>query len=81
MYVIWLDLRKRIYQAYKSFLEAKNIQHNQNNSRLPKSMPEDILAGEEILKIIDAAADIRDKALIFILYASGSKVDEIEKCR
>jgi hypothetical protein len=49
MHIIWLDLTKWIWQAYKSFLDAKNFSAQpKDSSRLPKSMPEDILIEKEI---------------------------------
>jgi len=42
-----------------------------------KMLPEDILSEEEILKMIEAAGNIRDKAIIALLYDSGIRIGEL----
>ena len=42
-----------------------------------KMLPEDILTEEEILKMIEAAGNLRDKAIIALLYDSGIRVGEL----
>jgi integrase/recombinase XerD len=47
---------------------------------IPKTklkLPSDLLTEEEILKLIDNAQTIRDKALISLLYETGARIDEI----
>ena len=50
-------------------------------SRGKKMLPEDILSEEEILKMIEAAGSVRDKAIIALLYDSGIRVGELLSLR
>lgn len=45
-----------------------------NQSRL---LPQDLLTEEEVLKLVEAADTIRNKAFIFVLYESGCRIGEI----
>jgi len=44
-----------------------------NNNKLP----EELLTEEEIKRLVDAANNLRDKALILVLYESGCRIGEI----
>lgn len=46
-----------------------------------KMLPEDILSEDEILKMIEAAGNVRDKAIIAVLYDSGIRVGELLSLR
>ena len=46
-----------------------------------KVLPEDLLDEEDILKMIDAANNIRDKAIIALLYDSGIRAGELLSMR
>jgi site-specific recombinase XerD len=50
-------------------------------NRNKKMLPEDILGEEEILKMISAAGNLRDKAIIAVLYDSGIRVGELLSLR
>ena len=50
-------------------------------NRNKKMLPEDILGEEEILKMISAAGNQRDKAIIAVLYDSGIRVGELLSLR
>ena len=52
-----------------------------SNNRNKKMLPEDILSEEEILKMIGSASNIRDKAIIALLYDSGIRVGELLSLR
>ncbi len=42
-----------------------------------QKLPEDLLTNEEVEKMINAAGNLRDKALISLLYESGCRIGEI----
>ena len=42
-----------------------------------KILPEYLLTEEDVLKMVNAAGNLRDKALIFLMYESGARVSEI----
>jgi integrase/recombinase XerD len=42
-----------------------------------QKLPEELLTGEDIEKMIKASPDLRDKALISVLYESGCRIGEI----
>jgi site-specific recombinase XerD/uncharacterized OB-fold protein len=46
---------------------------SKNNNRLP----EEILSFEEVQKMVENASNLRDKALIYVLYESGARISEI----
>ncbi|MDE1856286.1 MAG: tyrosine-type recombinase/integrase [Candidatus Micrarchaeota archaeon] len=46
-------------------------------ARNKKMLPEDILTEDEVLKMIEAAGNLRDKAIIALLYDSGIRVGEL----
>jgi site-specific recombinase XerC len=48
---------------------------------LKSKLPEDILTVEEVDRTIEAAGSIRDKALVSLMFDSGARRGEIEKCR
>jgi site-specific recombinase XerC len=48
---------------------------------LKSKLPKDIITVEEVDRMIEAAGSIRDKALVSLMYESGARCDEIEKCR
>jgi integrase/recombinase XerD len=54
---------------------------NMGRASLKSKLPEDILSVDEIDKMIEAAGSIRDKALVSLMYESGARRGEIEKCR
>ncbi len=46
----------------------------QENKRI---LPEDLLTEEEVLKLLNVTSDVRDKALIALIYDSGMRVGEL----
>lgn len=66
----WLRRTEGAYPEEVRWLKTtmKNARHK---------LPEELLTEEEVLKMIDAADNIRDKALIFTLYESGCRVSEL----
>lgn len=49
-------------------------------TRIGKSnhiLPEELLTEDEVKRMVEAAGNIRDKALIFVLYESGCRIGEI----
>ncbi len=46
-----------------------------------RKLPEDLLTRDEVEKLIDAADNIRDKALIATLYESGCRISELTNLR
>ena len=51
------------------------------NHRAKRNFGRDILTQEEVRRIVDAATDYRDKALLFVLYESGCRASELLNLR
>jgi site-specific recombinase XerD len=45
--------------------------------KINQKLPEDLLTSEDVEKMINAAGNLRDKALISLLYESGCRISEI----
>jgi len=65
---------------YKHVLHIPWDQDTVPRMKLDKKLPE-ILSLEEIEKLIDTATDIRNKAIIALLYSSGLRVGELVRLR
>jgi site-specific recombinase XerD len=71
---------KRDYKFFlKTFLAwmGKHEEVDWIRLKKPKRLPDDILAEKEILAMIDAAENLRDKALIAMLYEGGFRIGEL----
>jgi len=71
----WLLTGKWKKGPYPKVVE--NISTTVKKYELPVKSPNDILTQDEILAMIDAAENPRDKALIALLYDSGARPSEI----
>lgn len=77
--------------GFKRFLRWYGKRHDKTYLDLADSLekykkpkgktPSDLLTKEEILKIIDAADELRDKAIIAVLAESGCRIGELLSCR
>ena len=65
---------------YKHVLHIPWDQDTVPRMKLDKKLPE-VLTLEEIEKLIDTATDIRNKAIIALLYSSGLRVGELVRLR
>jgi len=65
---------------YKHVLNISWDQDTVPRMKLDKKLPE-VLALEEIEKLIDTATDIRNKAILALLYSSGLRVGELVRLR
>lgn len=65
---------------YKHVLHIPWDQDTVPRMKLDKKLPE-VLTLQEIEKLIDTAADIRNKAIIALLYSSGLRVGELVRLR
>jgi integrase/recombinase XerD len=63
----------------KALKELADFEINYSNTK--RKLPEDLLTEEEIRKLIVNADNVRDKALIAILYESGARRGEIVNCK
>ncbi|MDE1828175.1 MAG: tyrosine-type recombinase/integrase [Candidatus Micrarchaeota archaeon] len=59
----------------------KQIAWVKSSKSRKKILPEDILSEEEVLKMIEASGNMRDKAIIAVLYDSGIRVGELLSLR
>jgi len=66
----WLDGKDETYPAKVAWIKPK---HNNRKAKLP----EELLTKEDIDKLVDAASNVRDKALISLLYDSGCRIGEL----
>lgn len=75
----------RFLRKYGEKTRNKNLtelsKFNMGRASLKSKLPEDILTVEEVDRMIEAASSIRDKALVSLMYESGARRGEIEKCR
>jgi len=46
-----------------------------------KKIPEELLTEEDVMKLVDAATNQRDKALIITLYESGARIGELAEAK
>ncbi|MEM2751143.1 MAG: tyrosine-type recombinase/integrase, partial [Nitrososphaerales archaeon] len=44
-------------------------------------LPEDLLTEDEVMKLVDKADSLRDKAFIITLYESGARIGELDSLR
>lgn len=84
---------KHMYKAlFKKFLDKYGEKtHNKalkelsnfkiSNAKPKTKLPEDILTETEVVKLINNAEGIRNKAMIAVLYESGARIGELEKCK
>ena len=78
------DWTKHDYKHFlKTFLTwmGKHEEVDWISFKKPRRLPDDILTENEILSMVDAAENLRDKALIAMLYEGGFRVGEIGSLR
>ena len=71
---------------YKHFLGEdlyypKQIAWIKTSGAKNRMLPEDLLTEEDIVKLLDAATSLRDKALVALLYDTGMRIGELEGLR
>lgn len=66
----WLKGNSEFYPDEVRWIKAKLKNHK-------KKLPEELLTEDDIKKLIEASTNIRDKALISVLYESGCRIGEI----
>jgi len=73
-FVLWMITEKVVKIPRRKVEEIKIPSVDTNTSR-----PEDLLTRAEVLELIEAAANMRDKALISTFYESGCRVGELAR--
>ena len=73
-FVLWMIAEKVVKIPRRKVEEIKIPSVDTNTSR-----PEDLLTRAEVLELIEAAANMRDKALISTFYESGCRVGELAR--
>lgn len=73
-FVLWLNAEKVVKLPKRKVEEIKIPSVDTDTSR-----PEDLLTRAEVLELIEAAANLRDKALISTFYESGCRVGELAR--
>lgn len=76
----WSDWTKRDYKLLlKAFLLWAGKQEEVNWIKLKrlKSLPNELISEQDVQKMIDAALNLRDKALIAMLYEGGFRISEL----
>jgi len=70
MFFKWLKGKDEFFPPEISWLKPrlKNEKHK---------LPEDLLTDDEVLKMVDAARTLRDKAFVLVLYESGCRIGEM----
>jgi len=74
---------KVVLKRFYKYLEGNDIKYPEKIEWLrikePKNhtLPEDLLTEEEVLRMVDCAESLRDKAFIFLLYETGARAGEI----
>lgn len=66
----WLEGKGETYPEKVAWVKPK---HNNRKVRLP----EELLTKDDIGKLVDSACNVRDKALISVLYDSGCRIGEL----
>ena len=64
-------------KQFKEFSDAQIIIAR----RVFEKLPEELLTEEEIQKMISSCANLRDRALVSVLYESGCRIGEIGNLR
>lgn len=67
---------KRVIKTFLTWM-GKHDEVEWINFKKPRRLPDDILTEKEIMAMIDAAENLRDKALIAMLYEGGFRIGEI----
>ena len=72
-------ITKAFYKHYlgEDLYYPKQIAWVKTSKSRKKILPDDILNEEEVLKMIEASGNMRDKAIIAVLYDSGIRVGEL----
>jgi len=77
------NVKVTVKSFYKHYLGEDSFYPRQiawvksSGGKNKKMLPEDILTEDDILKMIEAAGNLRDKAIIAVLYDSGIRVGEL----
>ncbi|MGV8084834.1 MAG: tyrosine-type recombinase/integrase [Candidatus Bilamarchaeum sp.] len=70
MFYKWLEGNDETMPSKIAWLKPKIKNHKHK-------LPEELLTEEEVLKLVDAAGNVRDKAFILIIYESGCRIGEL----
>jgi site-specific recombinase XerD len=75
-------IKVTIKVLYKHFLGEdeyypRQIAWIRTSASKNKVLPEDLLSEEEVMKLINAARDVRDKAIIALLFDTGVRIGEL----
>jgi len=66
----WLDGKGETYPEKVAWIKPR---HNNRKTKLP----EELLTKEDVDRLVDTASNVRDKALISVLYDSGCRIGEL----
>ncbi len=72
---------KRSVRAFWIWLGMEEAVKDIKNPMPKKSLPEEVLSEDEVKRMIDAAENLRDKAMIAVLYESGARRGEFMNLR
>ncbi|MCW4003687.1 MAG: site-specific integrase [Candidatus Bathyarchaeota archaeon] len=74
-YKIMLKIFFRWFRKSESYPDE--VRWIKSTAKTRNKLPEEILSPEEIMRMVDAADNLRDKAFVLVLYESGCRIGEL----